>query len=109
MWESEEKVGAGLGESEEVAEMFTDPGRKLEDKDLLMKIHNYLQGLRKSMRFCVKKKTTVGGQPHGLVVKFGILCFSGLGLVPGCGPTPLLGSHVVRAAHIQIEEDWHRC
>ena len=28
--------------------------------------------------------------PSGLVVKFGMLHHGGLGLVPGCGPTPLI-------------------
>ena len=40
------------------------------------------------------------GQHHGLVVKFYMHCFSGLGLVPGCGPPPLTGSHAVAASHI---------
>ena len=41
------------------------------------------------------------GRPGGLVGKFSALCFSVLGLVPGCGPTPLIGSHAVVATHIQ--------
>ena len=41
------------------------------------------------------------GQPHGLVVKFGMLCFSSPGLVPRHGPTPLSSGHAVVATHIQ--------
>ena len=40
-------------------------------------------------------------QPCGLVVKFSLLHFSGLGSVPGCGPTPLVESHAVAVTHIQ--------
>lgn len=46
----EEKVESALEKSEEVAETFTDPGRRVESKDLLIKFHNHFQGLRKSMR-----------------------------------------------------------
>ena len=42
-----------------------------------------------------------GGWPYGLVVKFCMLHFGGLGLVPGCGPTPLIGGHAVATTHIQ--------
>ena len=41
------------------------------------------------------------GQPHGLVVKFGALSFSGLGLVSGHRPAPLISSHAVAVTHIQ--------
>ena len=41
------------------------------------------------------------GQPLGLVVKFSILYFSGLGSVPGRGPATLVGSHAEAAAHVQ--------
>ena len=34
-------------------------------------------------------------QPHGLLVKFGALHFSGPALVPKCEPTPLISSHAV--------------
>ena len=34
----------------------------------------------------IPKKASTGG----LVVKIGILCFGGLGLVPGCRSTPLM-------------------
>lgn len=53
MWQSELKVGLGLENSKEVAETFTDSGRRAEDKDLFIKIHNHLYGLRKSMRSSV--------------------------------------------------------
>ena len=41
------------------------------------------------------------GQPCGLVVKFGTLCFGGPGLVPGRRPTLLFGGHAVAATQIQ--------
>ena len=41
------------------------------------------------------------GQPHGLVVKLGALCFGSPGSVPRCGPTPLGSNHVVVVTHIQ--------
>ena len=41
------------------------------------------------------------GLPHGPVVKFGTFHFGGLGSVPVCGPTPLVGSHAVVATHVQ--------
>ena len=43
----------------------------------------------------------VEGWPHGLVVKFGMLCFGGLGSVPRYGPTLLIGSHAMATTHIQ--------
>ena len=46
-------------------------------------------------------KATILGLPHGLVVKFAALCFGSTGLVSGYGPTPLVGSHAMAAAHIQ--------
>ena len=45
------------------------------------------------------KVRIMGGWPHGLVVKFGVLCFGGLGLVPRHGPTPLVGGHAEVATH----------
>ena len=39
-------------------------------------------------------------QPCGLVLKFGALHFGSPGLVPGRGPTPLIGGHAVVAIHI---------
>ena len=39
--------------------------------------------------------------PHGLEVKFGALCFGGLGSVPACRLTPLVGGHAVVATHIR--------
>ena len=39
------------------------------------------------------------------MVKFGVLCFGGPGLVPGCGPTPLISGNAVEMAHVQKEED----
>lgn len=39
----------------------------------------------------------VGGQPHGIVVKFGILSF--VGLDSRCGPVPLV-SHTVAETHL---------
>ena len=50
------------------------------------------------------KKLLFRGQPRGLVVKFGALRFGGPGLVPGCGPTPLVGSRAVAVTHIQNRE-----
>ena len=47
------------------------------------------------------KKGYHWGWPHGLVVKFSMLHFGGLGLVPGHGPTPLVSGHAVAATHIQ--------
>ena len=41
------------------------------------------------------------GWPRGLVVKFGMLCFSGPGSVPRHGPMPLIGGHAVAVTHIQ--------
>ena len=34
------------------------------------------------------------------MVKFGVFCFTGLGSVPGSGPTPLVG-HAVVMTHTQ--------
>ena len=39
--------------------------------------------------------------PGGLVVKYGKLCFGGLGLPPGCGPTLLVSGHAEVGAHVQ--------
>ena len=47
------------------------------------------------------KNSTVPGQPHGLVVKFGMLHFGSLGSVSRHGPTPLVGGHAVAMTHIQ--------
>ena len=41
------------------------------------------------------------GQPGGLVVKYRMLCFGGLGSIPRRRPTPLVGGHAVEASHIQ--------
>ena len=46
-------------------------------------------------------KNDMTGQPSGLVVKFGVLCFNSPGSVPGHGPTPLVGGHAVAVTHIQ--------
>ena len=43
--------------------------------------------------------------PTCLLVKLGTLCFSVLGLVPKCGPTPLFSGYAVAVAHILKEED----
>ena len=43
----------------------------------------------------------MGGWPSGLVVKFGMFCFGGLGSVLGCGPTILGGGHTVVVTHVQ--------
>ena len=51
------------------------------------------------MRACFKKHL-FQGWPRGLLVKLGVLCFSCLDLVPGCGPTPLV-SHAVAVTHMQ--------
>ena len=45
-----------------------------------------------------------GGQPCGLVIKFGTLHFGGPGSVPGGGPTPLVSGHAVVATHVQNRE-----
>ena len=55
------------------------------------------------------KLSKVRGQPSGLVVKFCALCFSGLVLVLGGGPTPLVSGHTEAAPTYKIEEDGHRC
>ena len=47
--------------------------------------------------------------PHGLVVKFSLLCFSGQVQFPGANLHRLsVSGHVVVAAHIQREEDWQQ-
>ena len=46
-------------------------------------------------------KAQIWGGLHGLLVKFGMLCFSGPGRVPGYGPTPFIGGQAVAACHIQ--------
>ena len=46
-------------------------------------------------------KTTFGGWPHGLVLKFDMLLFSIPGMLPGHGPTLFIGSHAIVATHIQ--------
>ena len=38
--------------------------------------------------------------PCGLGVKFGVLCFGGLALVPGRRPTPLVSGHAIAVTHI---------
>ena len=43
----------------------------------------------------------MGGRHRGLVVKFGALCLGGLGLIPRCRPTALIGGHALVATHIQ--------
>ena len=37
----------------------------------------------------------------GLVVEFRVLCFIGLGSVPGCGPTPRISGHTMTVTHTQ--------
>ena len=49
----------------------------------------------------VKNETVFLGQPSGLVVKLGVLCFGGPGVVPGCRNIPLVGGHAVVATHKQ--------
>ena len=48
------------------------------------------------------------GQPHDLVVKFGVFYFSSLGLDPGRRPTPFIGGHAWQQLTYKMEEDWHR-
>ena len=56
------------------------------------------------------------GLPHSVVVKFGVLCFSGpvarvcgvTGLDPRCRPTPLI-SHAVVVTHMQNRGRLARC
>ena len=50
---------------------------------------------------CYGIRNKYKGQPHSLVVKFATLHFSGLGLVPGHTPTPLISSHAMAATHMQ--------
>ena len=40
-------------------------------------------------------------QPHGLVVKFGKLCFGSWDSAPWCRPIRLVSGHAVVATHIQ--------
>ena len=57
--------------------------------------------------FCLVKQTSIKqnrGRPQGLVAKFGTLCFSGPGSVPGCGPIPLVSGHAVEVTHTQNRE-----
>ena len=42
------------------------------------------------------------------MIEFGVLHSSGLGLVPVCGPTPLVSGQAVAATHIQKEDDWQQ-
>lgn len=42
MWQSEKEEGSGLGKGEEAAEMFTDPGKKVEDKSLMRMLTIFL-------------------------------------------------------------------
>ena len=44
------------------------------------------------------------GWSHGLLVKFGVLHFSGLDAIPGLRPIPLVSSHAVVVTHIQNRE-----
>ena len=55
--------------------------------------------LRNSIFKSLKHKNWA--QSHGLVVKFGMLHFSGLGSVPGHGPTPPISGHAVVATYVQ--------
>ena len=47
------------------------------------------------------KVSSTGGWPHGLVVKFSVLHFSGPGSDPGHGRTLFVGGHAVVVTHIQ--------
>ena len=49
----------------------------------------------------ITSKGNLWGWPCGLVVKFDVLCLSGLGSVPGGGPPPLVSSRAVVVTHIQ--------
>ena len=46
-------------------------------------------------------KVIYGGWPHGLVVKFGMLCLGSPGPVPGHRPTPLVSRQAMAATYIQ--------
>ena len=46
-------------------------------------------------------KTVFRGQLHGLVLKFGVLFFGTLGLVPRHGPILLVAGHAEAVTHIQ--------
>ena len=52
-------------------------------------------------RIDVFKRTSILGPARGLVVKFHARPFGSPGSVPGCGPLPLVGGHVVAVTHIQ--------
>lgn len=52
---------------------------------------------KKTSKYFVLKNC--GGQPHGLVIKFGVLFFSNPCSIPGHGLTPVI-SHAVTATHI---------
>lgn len=49
----------------------------------------------------LKVYTFWGASPSGLVAEFSIIHISGLGLVPGRGPTPPVSGHAMVVAHIQ--------
>ena len=53
-----------------------------------------------SLHGCLYKMDVIRGQPCGLTVKFGVLCFSGLGSAPRHRPTPLIRGRVC-GTHIQ--------
>ena len=51
----------------------------------------------------------VVGWSHGLVAKFGVLHFSGLGLFLGMDLHHSLVAMLWQRPTYKIEEDWHRC
>ncbi|WP_373401982.1 hypothetical protein, partial [Klebsiella pneumoniae] len=65
----------------------------IKDVKLKMARHGF------SLKY-LQNETSKGAGPRGLVVKFGTLCFGGLGLDPRHRPTPFIGSHAVAASHI---------
>ena len=54
------------------------------------------------------KNSHFQASPSGLLVEFSMLCFGSSGLVPRCGPIPLISGHAVVTTHIHKEEDWHQ-
>ena len=53
------------------------------------------------MEFLSSRMRNFLGWPCCLVSEFHVLCFGGLGLVPGHRATPFIGGHAVAAIHIQ--------
>ena len=79
--------------------VYVVPGTMLgsrESQSEKKPIHRYCRSFFKLFQ--------IRGQPRGLVVKFSMLHFVGLGSVPRHWSTPLISSHAVAATHIQNRE-----